>query len=118
METDFGDWEGKDYNTISKEFPKYTQLFLSNHNKFVFPNGESYKDFYKRCKKAIKYIIKKSEPNYTILIVSHAGVIRCIISYLIGFGRKGFYFTNPKQGAYSSINVYDNNVELEFINRM
>lgn len=116
VETDFGDWEGKDFKTIQQEFPKEAEKFIKNHNNFKFPNGESYKQFFKRCKSCISYIIKKTDKESTVLIVSHAGVIRCIISYLIGLSYEGFYCVNPQQGAYSSLNIYDNFVELEYVN--
>lgn len=113
----FGLWEGKDFKTIEKEFKSEWDKFITNHDESEFPDGESYKFFYKRCEKTIKYIIDRSKEEDTILIVAHTGVIRCIISYLLGLNGKGFYYIKPKQGAYSVINVYDNSIEIEYINK-
>lgn len=118
-ETHFGLWEDKNVETIEKEFKKEWEEFLNNHNEFTFPEGESYKGFYNRCIKALKYIIDKSNSEDIILIVAHAGVVRCIISYLMGLEEKGFYYITPKQGAYSLINIYDNPrcIDIEYINK-
>lgn len=125
-ETHFGLWENKNVETIEKEFKKEWNEFLTNHNEFTFPEGESYKNFYDRCIRILKYIIDKSNYDHncgvseaTILIVAHAGTIRCIISYLLGLEEKGFYYITPKQGAYSLINIYDNPiaVDIEYINK-
>jgi broad specificity phosphatase PhoE len=116
VETNFGLWEGKDYKTISNEFPKQWNDFLDYTN-FIFPEGESTKEFYDRCTKAIIYIIEASSKDDTVLVVAHSGVIRVILCYLLDIGQKGFYFVRPKQGAYSSINIYDKTIEIEYINK-
>jgi broad specificity phosphatase PhoE len=116
-ETNFGLWEGKDYRTISKEFAKLWNDFIEDYSSFTFPQGESTKEFYDRCTKAIKYIIKTSNKEDTVLVVAHSGVIRVILCYLLDIGQKGFYYIKPKQGAYSSINIYDKTLEIEYINK-
>jgi len=115
-ETNFGLWEGKDFETISKQFPKEWNDFMDYSN-FTFPKGESTKEFYCRCADAINYIVKNSNKEDIILVVAHGGVIRAIICYLLDIGQRGFYFVKPKQGAYSSINIYDKSIEIEYINK-
>lgn len=115
-ETHFGLWEGKDYKTIASEFPKQWNAFIED-DEFCFPAGESRKDFYTRCCKVVEYIITDASKEDTVLIVSHAGVMRVILCYLLGIGQRGFYTINPKQGAYSSINIYDKAIEIEYINK-
>jgi len=77
-ELNFGDWENKDWNEINQ-----TEL---NHwmNDFVnikVPNGESLQELFQRVKLFFDDLRQK---NYqSILIVTHAGVIRCLWAYLL-----------------------------------
>ena len=47
-----------------------------------YPGGESPEEFYNRVIKDFKYIIKSNEKYNNILIVTHAGVINIIYTYI------------------------------------
>src|SRR5690606_12351454 len=78
MELNFGDWELKEWNKINNHD---LDVWM---NDFVFvacPGGESYHQMFQRVKdfmEELKSISNKSKA----LVITHAGVIRAIDSYL------------------------------------
>lgn len=111
-EIDFGLWEGLSYKDIEKVFPRQWEEFIKDYKEFSFPEGESFIDFYERATKILDFL---DDGSY--LILTHGGVIRAVLSKLLGFGIDGFYSIKPKQGAYSEINYYKDFVEIEYINK-
>lgn len=74
-EIDYGKLSGMDKEKAKKEYPKYHKDI-----NFINPEGESFKDLNKRI---IKFLDKLSKSRYKrILIITHAGCIRSIYSYL------------------------------------
>lgn len=78
-ELDFGKWELKAWHDIpEKEITPWMQDFVNTS----VPNGESYTQLAFRVNKAFE-AITNSKKNETIIIVTHAGPIRAILSNLI-----------------------------------
>jgi probable phosphoglycerate mutase len=71
-EIDYGQFTYRFKEEVKKECPQFT-----NDPDFVFPDGESPRQMQKR---AVHFIqkIEKGHPNQTLLIVTHAGVIRAL----------------------------------------
>ena len=82
QEISFGDFEGLDFNEIKVKYPEEFQKMIDKGYEYRYPNGESLIDSYNRVSKEIKEIIDDND-NKTILICSHGGTIRNIITYLI-----------------------------------
>lgn len=74
-EYSFGTYENFDRNKVKLLFPKYKK---DPH--FAFPEGESYASAQRRAVRFIKKL-EKLHKGKTILIVTHSGVIRGIMSY-------------------------------------
>lgn len=81
-EISFGDFEGITFEDIKNNYPKEFQSMIEKGYEYRYPNGESLIDSYNRVSQEMKKIISSNE-NKTILICSHGGTIRNIISYLI-----------------------------------
>lgn len=81
-ETNFGVFEGKDYDELKKLYPEDWKLWCSDWKNFIPPQGESYVQFYNRVKSFMDDILKLEEDN--VLIVTHGGVIRSVYCYLLG----------------------------------
>ena len=80
LEIDFGDWEGLEWNKINKvNLNNWMEDFVNVST----PNGESFDQMYSRVIKFIKILRKKSFKK--VLIITHSGVIRCFLAYLLKF---------------------------------
>lgn len=75
----FGDWEGKTAEEIDIETLK---RFYQPPFDYAPPHGESVLDFQRRVVSAWQSLLK-SQPGKNILLVTHAGVIRILFSFLL-----------------------------------
>ena len=91
-EQDWGEWTGKTLSRIKREAP----LFLEEQEKagwrFCPPGGEDRLAVRDRSLKAIAEACRKWEGE-EILVVTHEGVIKCLLYSLCG---RGFLPTEPK----------------------
>ena len=83
QEISFGDFEGKDFKEIQKNYPDEFNKMIEQGYKYTYPNGESLIDCYERVSKGIGSILNETPEDNIILICSHAGTIRNILTYLI-----------------------------------
>lgn len=90
-ETDFGEFEGKNYEELKGNL-KY-QEWLDSNGQLPFPNGESREQFTKRCIEGFQKIIStyiKAEQEKTVALVVHGGTIMAIMEH----------FARPKKNYY------------------
>lgn len=81
-EINFGDFEGVTFNEIKKNNPEEFEKMINDGYNYKYPNGESLVETYIRVAKEIdKIILENKDKN--ILICSHGGTIRNIITHLI-----------------------------------
>jgi len=76
-ELNFGDWELKDWNAIDKEA---LDNWMNNFVTVPIVNGESYVDLHERTSSFIKEIHQQNKEK--VIIVTHAGVMRSIHSFI------------------------------------
>lgn len=81
-EISFGDFEGITFEEIQNNHSEEFDKMINQGYEYKYPNGESLIESYYRVSKEIENIISEND-NETILICSHGGTIRNIISYLI-----------------------------------
>ncbi|AUC15201.1 alpha-ribazole phosphatase [Tenacibaculum sp. SZ-18] len=76
-ELDFGNWDLKKWNDIPEE---ELNPWMENFVELAPPNGESYIDLHRRT---TSFLDEISNKNYKeVLLVTHAGVIRSMWSYV------------------------------------
>ena len=83
MEIDFGDWEGQTADWIATQHPDALRDFYADPFRYTPPNAESYSDFIGRIRQGWEEVLVK-HAGQKILIVTHAGVIRALLSLLLG----------------------------------
>ena len=81
-EINFGDFEGLSFKEIEKKYPEEIEKMMNEGFEYKYPNGESLIDSFNRVKNEVDRIIN-DDKNLTVLICSHGGTIRNIISYLL-----------------------------------
>jgi alpha-ribazole phosphatase len=76
MELNFGDWENKPWATLPMHDTSFWMEDFVNRRP---PNGESFQELYDRSIAFFEHLALR-QPN--ALLVTHAGVMRCILSHV------------------------------------
>jgi alpha-ribazole phosphatase len=86
IEFNFGDWENKLWNDLDQtELNNWMQDFVN----IPAPNGENVLALYERVSSFLDEMRNKKHEK--ILLITHAGVIRCIWSYLLEMPLKNMF---------------------------
>ena len=99
-EMNFGKWEGKTYEEL-KHIPAYRDwldhMFVSGPDE-----GEDFFTFSKRIKVAFEEVknIMLANSLTDVAIVTHGGVIRCLLSMLVNSNRTFFDWKTPYGSGY------------------
>jgi alpha-ribazole phosphatase len=76
-ELNFGDWEMKNWNQVSKN-----ELWFSNYVDCCPPSGESFRQLFNRACETLEEIIRSE--HRIIVLVTHGGIIRALIAKILG----------------------------------
>jgi len=82
-EIDNGVVEGLSEQEIRQKFPDVWNAFRERDRDFQFPEGESGEDAQRRIK---SFMEEKQEYEENIILVSHDGLIRLLMCYILGIG--------------------------------
>ncbi|MBT1444386.1 histidine phosphatase family protein [Shewanella sp. JM162201] len=89
-EMDFGDWDGRSLAELWQEAP--LEAWWQNPWEISPPNGETMAAFEARVEKALNTLLNEHKPGERIWVVTHGGVIRALMAYILGARRQsGFY---------------------------
>ena len=102
----FGDFEGLTFDEIKDKYPKEFQDMIEKGYEYKYPNGESLIDSYNRVCIELDNIISNNDDR-TILICSHGGTIRNIITYLISNSYKYHWNFKIDNGSVTILEVQD-----------
>ena len=105
-EISFGGFEGLTFDEIKDKYPKEFQDMIEKGYEYKYPNGESLIDSYNRVCIELDNIISNND-NRTILICSHGGTIRNIITYLISNSYKYHWNFKIDNGSVTILEVQD-----------
>ena len=105
-EISFGDFERLTFDEIKNKYPKEFQDMIEKGYEYKYPNGESLIDSYNRVCIELDNIISNND-NITILICSHGGTIRNIITYLISNSYKYHWNFKIDNGSVTILEIQD-----------
>ena len=114
-EIDFGDFEGRTYESIAAEFPEIYRQWMERPTKVPFPGGESFDDMWIRVSTAME-TLRSRHVSQSIAIVTHGGVIRIILAEALGMPRENIFRIAQRYGAINLIRYFDNVPLVELIN--
>lgn len=100
QERNWGDFSGKPWSEIAKVLDK---MKLQERYTYVPPNGESWKSFITRLKKAIKKLVVKNNRK-TIIVVTHGGAIRALLPFLLDIPKEESFKYDPTN---ASITIFE-----------
>lgn len=87
-EIHFGEWEGKTVPELTEKYGESYTNFIREPHKYGFPGEGSVENVINRIKPGIDKLIAEDEGN--VLIVSHGGIIRLMIMYIMGLDSSWF----------------------------
>lgn len=114
-EINFGNFEGLSFKKIEKDYPKEFEKMIKEGFEYKYPSGESLIDTFHRVKNQIDIILEQNK-NKSILICSHGGTIRNIISYLLCNDYKYHWNFRVDNGSITEIEVNNNFAVINKIN--
>lgn len=114
----FGIFEGKTYEEISTEFPEEVEKMNKDWREYRVPQGESLKEVMERAVEKLEELTKKHK-NKTIVIVSHAGVIKSIVSYYLYGNLDGYWKIKVDNGSMTKMCILEDGFTyFDYINRL
>lgn len=116
QEINFGDWEAKTTEQIWQTESTQLKLFWQDPIKNTPPKGECYAEFQERVNWAFKKIANTYQGKH-ILLITHGGVIRQILSEILTLDFKQAQKIRIDYAGLSRVEYYDESVSLAFINQ-
>lgn len=111
-EFDFGVFSGKNYKEIVELFPEETKMWDRDPYNYTIPQGDSLMGNYRRVKDFLEEIVNKDED---VLLVTHAGVIRLIFSWV--FDNPEYFFKfKVTNASISIVSIEDNYKYIKQVN--
>ncbi len=110
QEINFGRWDGQLLTDIYKsEESEHLNQFRQDPTSVLPPGGEAYKDFELRVMTAWQELLHSlyKEQIEHCLLVTHGGVIRTIISQVLGFPATNMFQLEVPYACLSRIKQYD-----------
>lgn len=104
MEIGFGAWEGKTAQELMDDDPEALHRFWSDPINNTPPGAETLHDFSKRIIARWNQIINDFQGEH-LLIVGHAGVIRMIMSHILGMPMERMFRIHVPNAGISRIQV-------------
>ncbi len=116
LEINFGEWEGRRYTDLNEEQRQVAACWYNTPESVCIPGGEPFLAFRQRILNTYNHIIKTNKDK-NIGIITHAGVIRVIISSVLEMP-EGILARLRLSPASLSIVLYDDwgNSYLELLN--
>lgn len=90
----FGEWQGRPYSEIEKEFPEEFMNYKIAPDKFKSPGGETLNEAMRRSLDMLKEIEKKFLEG-KILIVTHRVICKLMLLGILGLGSEKFWMLKP-----------------------
>ena len=115
-EIDFGDCEGLVFEDVEKQFPNTHHAYLSGALDIAFPNGESFPAFRARVGRWLEELVATGQDG-THLVVTHGGVTRAALCYLLGWPPETFWHIKQDYGCMNVVGVYGSVRVIERINQ-
>ncbi len=114
-EMSFGDLEGLTYDEIAASHPDLYRQWMAAPTEALFPNGESFPQMRLRVLQAFGAIQAETE-GQTVVIVSHAGVVRILIAWALQMPDNCLFRLAQDHGAINLLNIADGFPTVELLN--
>jgi alpha-ribazole phosphatase len=113
-EVDFGAWEEKTFDQIRKSDPEVVNRWADFDPAFSFPGGERLKEFLIRVKRIASVLV--SCPEDTILVVTHAGIIRALLCHFLGLHPRQYVLFDVDYASLTILELFGDKGVLTGLN--
>ena len=114
LELDFGDWEGSRFDEVDFAV---LQQWTDNFVHTAPPNGESFNDLYQRAGSFWQDVVHGMHPqSEQILIITHAGVIRALLAYILKLPPAHAFQFRVDVGSVHKLQHLDHYTYINYIN--
>ncbi len=103
-EMDFGSWEGSFPHVIMETSEDKLLLWWSDPSLAKPPKGEAFTSFKKRVLRGWQQLLKQYK-GQNILLITHPGVLRIILSEVLGIPSHRFFSLHVEHGTMSRVRV-------------
>ncbi|MFZ9610038.1 MAG: alpha-ribazole phosphatase [Methylococcales bacterium] len=113
-ELDFGDWENRLFDDIdSDELKQWTNSFVDVSP----PNGESFNDLCQRVGSFWQEVVEaRHSETEQVFIVTHAGVIRALLAYLLKLPLANAFQFRVDLGSVHKLQYIHNYTYINYLN--
>lgn len=108
-ELNVGNWEGQTWNEITSEFKDEDKINEAQLFEMGKSGGETVTEFQARIVECFKTIISKHSDDDTIIIVTHGGVVRVLLCYILGCDINQKNALKIDNGSISILEINDAN---------
>lgn len=114
-EINLGDWEGLTFEEIKARDEELVRQWMVEFETFGMPSGESVPEFKARVEREIDHIIA-GNPKSNVCVVTHGGVTRMVICYLLGWDLGSFWYLRQDTGCLNIIDFGSKKPSLVLLN--
>ncbi|SHJ07148.1 alpha-ribazole phosphatase [Anaerovibrio lipolyticus DSM 3074] len=114
-EISFGKWEGLTYDEIHAQWPKEHDLLFNRPDLLTCPEGEGFSQVQKRAAGKMEALIKEN-PDKTLVIAAHGGVIRTLLCHALGMPLKNMWRIRQDNTAVNLVTAYNEGLTVELMN--
>lgn len=110
-ELHIGDWEGRTWEQLQREYPELWQARLADIVNVAPPGGETLLQMAERVRPAVKEIIA-AHAGQEIVLVGHGGVNRVILLDAIGAPLKQLFHIEQDYGCHNIIDYFTDGIAV------
>jgi alpha-ribazole phosphatase len=112
-ELHFGDWEMQAWDDIPRD---YFDEWAQNYAHMAPPNGETFGELQTRGVAFIEELLHQHR-NQHVLVVTHGGMIRAMVAYVLNMQLKGLFRINIDYGSVTQLEFGEEMSKINFVNR-
>lgn len=113
-EIDFGQWEGRTFDELSRDDPQLVAQWEKDGEAFAFPGGEVIADFRVRVDRILKRIASDDADSF--VLVTHGGVIRHLICRYLGYSMSRSLTFQVAPASVTTLEVHGDDAMLTALN--
>lgn len=115
-EQDFGEWDGRFWNTLHKTAPDETRAWLSGWVDHAPPGGESFRQLAQRVDEWLDETLAVDDEDALVLVATHPGPIRAIVCRALAVDPAHALLLNLAPGHATALRRRRGRFELSYFN--